>query len=200
MSEWANPVTSWGGGLGVPVTQRPATFNVMGARPGATQTARGPGVPDFFAGRLRSILSNPGAINSDPAFQFLRDQGEQALARSAGAKRMRFAGKTMQDFTDYGQQASSQYLAQLVQMLQGGAQTEAQQYDMRLADADRNMKAAADAANREDPYGILRRAASTYGNADEYAKDWSRGSNAESVNVLRDRWMKGRRLLDSMGG
>ena len=107
--------------------------------------------PSTFYNRLRSILENPSSIQNDPAYQFISDQGEGALSRSAGARRMRFAGKTMQDFQDFGQRSSMQYLAQIANLLKGGAEEERQDYQYRLADAQ-----------RQDPTGMARRAASMY--------------------------------------
>ena len=70
-------------------------------------------IPDEFFKRLQAILQNPGDIASDPAFQFIMQQGTKALGRSAGANRMRFSGKSMTDFQDFGQRAASQYYGQI---------------------------------------------------------------------------------------
>lgn len=192
----SSPMMSWAS----PAAPAPAKAANVVMSGGGLPAFRGPGVPDVFAGRLRNVLENPGSINSDPAFQFLRDQGLQALSRSAGAKRMRFAGKTMQDFIDYGQGAASQYIGQLVNMLSQGANVENQQYQYRIAEAQRNAQIAAEDANRADPYGFLRRIAGQYDSADAYVRANSGFSNSKSAQTLENEWRTGRRILESMRG
>lgn len=194
----SSPMFNWGS----PAPMAPAKQANVLISGGGAPAFRGPAVPDYFAGRLRNLLDNPGSINSDPAYRFLYDQGLQALSRSAGAKRMRFAGKTMQDFQDYGQGAASQYLAQIANLLQSGAQTEAQQYNFRLAEAQRNAQLASEEAARADPYGQARRVASQFKNADEYARQFATAYDPDG-RIRRnavDLYERGRRLLQMTGG
>lgn len=108
-----------------PVSQN---FRTMGGGMGGS-TASGvvgapympPSVDPTNFNRLRNLLENPGMIGDDPAYKFIVDQGSKALSRSAGARRMRFAGKTMNEFQDFGQKAASQYWKTLADAYAGGA-------------------------------------------------------------------------------
>jgi hypothetical protein len=46
-------------------------------------------------------------LYSDPSYQFVRDQGAQALERGAAARGMLRTGNTLRDMVDYNQQAAS---------------------------------------------------------------------------------------------
>jgi hypothetical protein len=96
-----------------------------------------PGVPDEMFQRLRNVTANPGSIEGDPAYQFIVDQGNKSLARSAGARRMRFAGKTMNEFQDFGQKAASQYWKTLADTYRAGAGTELDQWKAQMIQAEK---------------------------------------------------------------
>lgn len=187
------------GGGGVPV--RPPVNVSMPYTP-PTQTYN----------RYQQILNNPAAFQNDPAYQFLVNQGENALSRSAGAKRMRFSGKNMLDFQNFGQQAANQYRgAELGNLSQGtGLERDLynQEYQYRLADAMRKAEfdrfQAEQNAAAADPYGQARNVASRYASADEYIKAFAPqmlpgyGTGIDTQRY-RDIYEKGRRLNQSFG-
>lgn len=167
-----------------------------------------PAPTSTYFNRLRNVLDNPGSIGSDPAYRFLFDQGVEALNRSAGARRMRFAGKTMHDIQDFGQRAASQYMGQIAQLLSSGAREEREDYRLRLEDAQRRAEMQQAEASREaassDPFGNLRRIAGQYGTAEDYARSRTAAADgmpiygAQPAAFYIDQWRKGRRLLDAM--
>jgi hypothetical protein len=90
----------------------------MPARSGGYQ---GPNLPPAQFQRLNQLLTNPSAISSDPGYQFLKEQGEGALARTAAAKKMTLSGNSMIDALKFGQGNAMQYLNQLIQQLLGAS-------------------------------------------------------------------------------
>lgn len=162
----------------------------------------GTGVPvqSQFLDQLRSVLNNPGQLSSHPAFQFIQEQGEKALGRSAGARRMRFAGKTMQDFMDYGQRAASQYWGDVAGQLRSsiGPEMDVGRYNARAGESQ-----AAGRALVDDPYGRGRQLAAQYRTADEAAaaalgriQGASSQAKASVANAVRQQWLAGRQLLE----
>lgn len=78
--------------------------------------------------KLKELVTNPNAFLDDSVYKMLLAQGEQALGRSSGAKRMRFAGKTLDDFQTLGQRTAGQYYNQRLNQLMGGAGEERSRY------------------------------------------------------------------------
>lgn len=91
------------------------------SRSGLTNNAN---APTYFLDRLKALVENPSQVTSSPAYQFLMDQGMNALNRTAAAKRMRFAGKTQLDAQKYGQGLAAQEYGKLYNQLLQGAQSE----------------------------------------------------------------------------
>ena len=116
--------------------------------------------------RYQDILTNPSHAAADPLYQFLQQQGEQALGRSAGARRMRFSGGTMLDFQKQGEGLASQYLQQLLPQLNTGAQ---QEYAMNTNQARAKAQQTNEAGLQADPYGYGRKAYAQYRSPEEYA-------------------------------
>jgi hypothetical protein len=82
----------------------------------------GPNLPAPQQARLNQLLTDPNAaIAGDKSFQFLQDQGEQALARTAAAKKMTLSGQSLTDALKFGQGNAMQYLNQLIQQLLGAS-------------------------------------------------------------------------------
>jgi hypothetical protein len=74
--------------------------------------------------RYSGLLQNPQGFASDPAYQFLFNQGEQALKRSLAAKRLTYSGKSLNDTMAYGQGMAHDYMNQLLPQYRAGAQEE----------------------------------------------------------------------------
>lgn len=74
--------------------------------------------------RLQDVMANPEKITGDPAYQFLYNQGLQALNRSLAAQRLTHSGKALTDTLNYGQGAAANYFNQLTNQLRGVAQDE----------------------------------------------------------------------------
>ena len=78
--------------------------------------------------RYSGLLQNPSGFSSDPAYQFLFNQGMQAFNRTAAANRMRFAGKTMDDSMKYGQGLAYDYMNRMLPQYKAGADEELQRW------------------------------------------------------------------------
>lgn len=92
---------------------------------GAGQKAPDLGKPgDYYWNRLRNILDNPGDTASNPAYKFGFDQGQEAMNRTAAAKRMRFSGKSLTDATQFGQDYASTQFKSLADTYRGAASDE----------------------------------------------------------------------------
>lgn len=81
-------------------------------------------MPTQLYGQMADVASNPGSVSGHQAFKFLQEQGMNAMNRTAAAKRMRFAGKTMLDAQRFGQDLSSTYWGDILKNLTMGAQEE----------------------------------------------------------------------------
>lgn len=75
-------------------------------------------------GQLEQGLSDPSSFSRHPAYQFLFNQGTEALNRTAAAKRMRFAGKTLLDAQQFGQGLANTYSDNWLRNLMSGSQEE----------------------------------------------------------------------------
>lgn len=115
--------------------------------------------------RYQAVQANPEMITADPAFQFLQQQGEQALGRSAGARRKRFAGQTMLDFQKQGQGQAANYLRTLLPELRAGA---GQEYEVNRRNVLGKRTEATMQALQSDPYGHARNLASQFRTLQEY--------------------------------
>lgn len=107
--------------------------------------------------RYQALMANPTMATADPAYQFMFNQGQEAMNRTAAAKRMRFAGKTMLDAQNFGQGLAAQNLRTLLPELRAGAQDE---YGRMAQEAQARHQYALGEATNTDPYGHARRVAS----------------------------------------
>lgn len=74
--------------------------------------------------RYSGLLQDPSSMGNDPAYKFLFNQGMQALNRTAAANRMRFAGKTMNDATQFGQGLAYDYMNKMLPQYRAGSEEE----------------------------------------------------------------------------
>ena len=58
--------------------------------------------------RLAELLTDPSKIQTDPGYQFVKQQGEQAINRSAAAKGMLNSGGVLAELQKYGSGLASQ--------------------------------------------------------------------------------------------
>ena len=195
-----NPRASWSEGL--PWADAPAS-RVSGGG-GSINLGDNVYVPEGRVGqRYRSLLSDPTSIQADPYFQFLQQSGEQALGRSAGARRMRFAGKTMLDFQKEGQGRAAGYLQQLLPQLQQGAQHE---YNIDRQNVLGRRTEATMKAFQADPYGQMRNLAAKYGdpytayNALYSSSSFGRPTNAPSFEAFQQNFNTGKQLQKDIWG
>jgi len=72
-----------------------------------------------YTNTLRNLVSNPSSITSDPYYQFLQQQGQQGLERSAAAKGMLNSGNTLAELLKYNQGLAGQAYNQRLNQLQG---------------------------------------------------------------------------------
>ena len=89
--------------------------------------------PDAAYKRYLALLTNPSEAFKDPAYQAILQQGTDALGRTAAANRMRFAGKTMNDFQTLGQRTAAGYLGQVANQYAGAAGEERARYGADLS-------------------------------------------------------------------
>lgn len=78
--------------------------------------------------RYSSLLQNPAGMQSDPAYTFLFNQGQQALNRSLAAKRLSYSGKALGETAAYGQGMAYDYMNKLLPQYQAGAQEELRRF------------------------------------------------------------------------
>lgn len=71
------------------------------ANPWANQTAQ-------YQNKLAQLLETPGAMASNPAYQYSFDQGMEAINRSAAAKGQLGSGNRLIELTKFGQGQASQ--------------------------------------------------------------------------------------------
>ena len=71
--------------------------------------------------RYKSMLMQPDQLQQDPAYQFMYNQGLQALNRSLAAKRMQFSGKAMNDTMAYGAGQAATGMKSIMPLYQAGA-------------------------------------------------------------------------------
>jgi hypothetical protein len=154
--------------------------------------------------RYQALQANPEMMEADPAFQYLMSSGEQALGRSAGARRKRFSGETMLDFQKHGQGQAANYLQRMLPELRAGA---GQEYGMLENEARAKSQRAGMEAIASDPYGRARGAASQFANPQAYAQSVSsrygprRPGDSAPFNVedLIREWQLGQRLNQASG-
>jgi len=148
--------------------------------------------------RYQALQANPNMAEADPAFQYLKQQGEQALGRSAGARRQRFSGGTMLDFMKQGQGMAAANLRSIMPELRAGA---GQEYDYAANEAQARSQRAGVEAMSADPYGQARNAASRYRTLGEYqsSADYAAQARAGQGDQAVSRWMLGQRLNQSTG-
>lgn len=68
---------------------------------------------------LAGLLTDPSQIQQSAGYQFARDQGEQAINRSAAAKGMLGSGNVLAELAKYGQGMASQEYGNQVNRLSG---------------------------------------------------------------------------------
>ncbi len=110
-----------------------------------------PSIPNVALGQQPStqwdayqkLLANPGDVASNPAYQFLQQQGSQALSRQLGQTGQRFSGNALTAAEQYGQGIAGQYFGQLANTLGNASQMELQRYlQPAQAQAGLNVQAA----------------------------------------------------------
>lgn len=77
--------------------------------------------------RYKSLLMNPD-FSGDPTYQFLYNQGLQALNRNLAAQRKTLSGQSMNDTMAYGAGMASKYMQDLLPQYRGGASEELQRF------------------------------------------------------------------------
>lgn len=99
-----------------------------GGNPGARNVAQqspqliSMGTPErTLYDRYKSMLMQPDQLQQDPAYQFMYNQGLQALNRSLAAKRMQFSGKAMNDTMAYGAGQAATGMKSIMPLYQAGA-------------------------------------------------------------------------------
>src|SRR3990167_4903750 len=78
--------------------------------------------------RYSKQLLDPSSMSGDPAYQFLYNQGEQALKRTLAAKRLTYSGKALNDTQSMGQGVAFNYMNQMLPQYQAGAREELARY------------------------------------------------------------------------
>ena len=79
------------------------------ANPWANQTAQ-------YQNKLATLLENPGAMASNPAYQYSFDQGMEAINRSAAARGQLGSGNRLMELNKFGQGQASQNFFNLANM------------------------------------------------------------------------------------
>lgn len=79
------------------------------AYPWGSQTAQ-------YQNKLAQLLETPGAMASNPAYQYSFDQGMEAINRSAAAKGQLGSGNRLMELTKYGQGVASQQFNSLADL------------------------------------------------------------------------------------
>lgn len=74
--------------------------------------------------RYSQLLRNPEGMSQDPAYQFLFNQGSQALNRSLASKGLMQSGKSLTDNTQFGQGLAFDYMTKMLPQYQAGAREE----------------------------------------------------------------------------
>ena len=203
------------GGGGQTQAQAPTTMPRMSYGGGVTPEGWNPHTPtrgggisiqqDFNApvpvgagplwSRYQSVQANPNAITADPAYQFLFNQGQEALNRTAAAKRMRFAGKTMLDAQQFGQGLAASNFRTMLGELRAGAGDE---YTRDLQNARAGAAQQSSDIFSMDPYGAGRKAAG-YGNFSDYYATFPGQSGADYSKAMSN-WELGQRIRKMRGG
>lgn len=149
--------------------------------------------------RYQSVQANPRMIEADPAFQYLKSTGEEALRRRAAAGRKRFSGETMLDFQKHAQGAAATYLQNLLPELRAGA---GQEFNIDRQNVLGRRSEATAKSFQSDPYGHARNLAGRYRSlqeymaSPEYARSASMGRGQEALELYR----RGEELNRSMFG
>ena len=149
--------------------------------------------------RYEAVQANPAMIEADPAYRYMLEQGEEALARSAGARRKRFAGSTMLDFQKHAQGQAANYMRTMLPELRAGA---GQEYEINRNNIMGQRSEASMKALQGDPYGRARQTASRfktlgeYQSSPEYAAQARAGRGEQAVME----WMRGQEMNRSIFG
>lgn len=101
-----------GGGRNASISARPYEMMALG-KPDREMY-------DLYTG----MLKNPSQLDQNPAYQFLYNQGLQALNRSLAAKKMTLSGKGMTDTLSFGQGQAANFTNQMLPQYRAGAQEE----------------------------------------------------------------------------
>lgn len=120
MASWSRPSSGGFGG-------QPSGGGMPGARSVAQQSPQliSMGKPDTdLYNRYKSMLMDPSQLQQDPAYQFLFNQGQQALNRSLAARRMSLSGNAMNDTMAYGAGTAAKYFKDMIPQYQAGAREE----------------------------------------------------------------------------
>jgi len=94
------------------------------AAPNVNLNQQGVNVPSTQWDAYQKLLQNPGDVTSNPAYQFLQQQGQQAMERQIGQQGQRFSGNALTAAQQFGQGLAGQYFGQLTNTLGNAAQLE----------------------------------------------------------------------------
>lgn len=143
--------------------------------------------------RYQALQANPAMLEADPAYRYMLEQGEEALSRSAGARRKRFSGETMLDFQRHAQGQAATNLRQLLPELRAGAQ---QEFSFNQNEAQAQAQKSGVEAFAADPYGHARNLASKYRSINELytSPEWVQAGKTRTQDQLIQRFMLGQRL------
>ena len=121
--DWSRPAYGSGVGGGTPKPPYGAGGYPGGAggAPVAPGVGGPPGAQDAAYKRYMALLMNPGQAFEDPAYKAILQQGVDAQGRSAAMSRLRYSGKSAQDFQTLGQRTAAGYLGQVAGQYAGGA-------------------------------------------------------------------------------
>jgi hypothetical protein len=149
--------------------------------------------------RYQAVQANPAMIEADPAYRYMLQQGEEALGRSAGARRKRFAGGTMLDFQKHAQGQAANYMRTMLPELRAGA---GQEYEINRNNIMGQRSEASMKAMQGDPYGRARQTASRFKTLGEYqsSPEYAAQARAGRGDQAVMEWMRGQEMNRSIFG
>jgi hypothetical protein len=144
--------------------------------------------------RYQAVQANPAMIEADPAYRYMLEQGEEALRRSAGAKRQRFSGGTMLDFQRHAQGQAANYLKGLLPELRAGA---GQEYGMMANEAQAGQRQRSEQSLMSDPYGHARNLAGRFRSMGELqsSPEYAQAARAGRGDAIVQQFLLGQRLM-----
>ena len=143
--------------------------------------------------RYQALQANPAMMEADPAYRYMLEQGEEALRRSAGAKRQRFSGGTMLDFQKHAQGQAANYLKSVLPELRAGA---GQEWNFNANEAQAQGQQRTMDQLAADPYGHARSTAAKYPSLNAYqaSPEYAQMARAGQGDQAVQRYLLGQRL------